>query len=112
MSARRFLAEGPQAVREALAYTGPGGPCVREVFATADAEDRYADLRDAARAVDADWLLVEDAAIDGLADTVSPAGSGRGLRLPSTSRCPTRSTRRRRWSRSAPTSATRATPAP
>ena len=74
MSARRFLAEGPQAVREALAYDGPGGPCVVEVFATADAEDRHPQLRSAARAVDAPWRLVEDEALASLTETVSPQG--------------------------------------
>ena len=49
-----FLAEGPQAVREAL--TVPG--CVREVFALAD---RHADLRDTAPEVP--WHVVEGGAI-------------------------------------------------
>jgi TrmH family RNA methyltransferase len=74
MSARRFLAEGPQAVREALAYAGPTGPCVREVFATADVEDRHRALRDAARAASVDWHVVDDEAIAALTDTVSPQG--------------------------------------
>lgn len=70
MSARRFLAEGPQAVREALAVPG----CVIEVFATPDASERYADLRATADAASVDWWQVENAAIDGLADTVTPQG--------------------------------------
>ena len=73
-SARRFLAEGPQAVREALAYDGPTGPCVREVFATFDAEDRYPALRDAARAHDVDWHRVDEEALAALTETVSPQG--------------------------------------
>jgi TrmH family RNA methyltransferase len=58
----RFLAEGPQAVREAL-KTG----VVTEIFATADAALRHPDLtRDAS--------LVDDAALEALADTVQPQG--------------------------------------
>ena len=41
MSAGLFLAEGPQAVREALARPG----CVVEVFATVEGSERYDDLR-------------------------------------------------------------------
>lgn len=74
VSARRFLAEGPQAVREALAYDGPGGPCVVEVFATADAEDRHPKLRDAARALQVDWSRIDEQALASVTDTVSPQG--------------------------------------
>ena len=45
--AGRFLAEGPQAVREALAWRPDG---VREVYATPDAADRFADVVAAAGA--------------------------------------------------------------
>lgn len=41
----RFLVEGPQAVREAVA---PGGPRVHDVHATPEAAQRYADVLDAA----------------------------------------------------------------
>ena len=73
-SARRFLAEGPQAVREALAYDGPGGPCVRDVFASCEAADRYPELRAAARGVDVAWHLVDEEALAALTDTVTPQG--------------------------------------
>ncbi|TFH73001.1 RNA methyltransferase [Cellulomonas sp. HD19AZ1] len=43
----RFLVEGPQAVREAVA---PGGGCVHELYATPDAAQRYADVLAAADA--------------------------------------------------------------
>ncbi|MFG2042766.1 TrmH family RNA methyltransferase [Dactylosporangium sp. NPDC048998] len=58
----RFLAEGPQAVREAL-RTG----AVAEVFATADAVDRYPELTAGAS-------LVDDGAMQALAETVQPQG--------------------------------------
>jgi RNA methyltransferase, TrmH family len=65
---RLFLAEGPQAVREALALPG----CVREVFAVPGAADQHADIR--AAAADLPWHLVDDAALDSLTDTVHPQG--------------------------------------
>ncbi|WP_432975414.1 TrmH family RNA methyltransferase [Dactylosporangium sp. CA-233914] len=58
----RFLAEGPQAVREAL-RTG----AVVELFATAEAAGRYPELT-------ADHTLVDAAALQALADTVQPQG--------------------------------------
>ncbi len=67
---RLFLAEGPQAVREALDLPG----CVAEVFAVPDAADAHPDIR--ARASDADvaWHLVDEAALASLAETVHPQG--------------------------------------
>ena len=56
MSARRFLAEGPQAVREALALPG----CVVEVFATADVAGRHPELGAVAEAAPGGWQLVDD----------------------------------------------------
>jgi len=63
----RFLAEGPQAVREALAVAGG----VVELFYTAEAADRHAELVAAAgdRA-----SPVTDEALAGLAETVQPQG--------------------------------------
>ncbi len=63
---RRFLAEGPKAVAEALGTPG----CVEEVFATTAAAERYADLRAAAPR----WTLVADGALAALGDTVHPQG--------------------------------------
>jgi RNA methyltransferase, TrmH family len=60
-----FLAEGPQAVREALAVPG----LVREVFAL---PGRHDELR--SRAGDVPWLIADDAAIASLSDTVHPQG--------------------------------------
>ncbi|MBL7261307.1 TrmH family RNA methyltransferase [Paractinoplanes lichenicola] len=61
----RFLAEGPQAVREALA-----SGVVVELFATADAIEKHADLAAHAPVVS----VVDDEALAGLADTVQPQG--------------------------------------
>ncbi|GAA2393163.1 RNA methyltransferase [Dactylosporangium salmoneum] len=58
----RFLAEGPQAVREAVQ-----AGVVAELFATAEAVRRYPELT-------GDASLVDDAAMQALADTVQPQG--------------------------------------
>ncbi len=60
----RFLAEGPQAVREALSRPGT----VLELFGTPAALDRYADLAASAAAE------VTDEALAALAETVAPQG--------------------------------------
>ncbi len=70
MSGGLFLAEGPQAVREALGVEG----CVVEVFATEEAGDRHGDLLRSAAAVGVDWHLADEAAVASLADTRSPQG--------------------------------------
>lgn len=67
---RLFLAEGPQAVREAL--TVPG--CVREVFAVPSAAGQHPEIRDAAADQRVEWQLVDDAALASLAETVQPQG--------------------------------------
>lgn len=70
MSERLFLAEGPQAVREALKLDG----CVVEIFATYDATARHGELASLARDSGTCWRLVEDAALASLTDTISPQG--------------------------------------
>jgi TrmH family RNA methyltransferase len=65
----RFLAEGPQAVREALAE----GVAV-ELFATVDATERYADLVAEAEQAGARISPVTDDALAALAETVAPQG--------------------------------------
>ena len=67
---RLFLAEGPQAVREAL--TVPG--CVREVFAVPAAGTAHPAIRAAAEVAGAAWLEVDDAALASLTETVHPQG--------------------------------------
>jgi TrmH family RNA methyltransferase len=70
LSAGQFLAEGPQAVREALRRDG----CVDEVFATGDASAHHADLHRSANDAGVPWHLVDDAGLAGLAETVNPQG--------------------------------------
>jgi TrmH family RNA methyltransferase len=63
---RLFLADGPNAVTEALGVPG----CVVEVFATSAATERHPELAAAAPA----WTVVEDRALESLSDSVTPAG--------------------------------------
>jgi TrmH family RNA methyltransferase len=70
MSARRFLAEGPQAVREAAGVAD----CLVEVFAEPSAADRHPDVAAAVAAVGAQWTLVDESAMGALAETVAPQG--------------------------------------
>jgi len=60
-----FLAEGPQAVREAVA-----AGVVLEVFATAEVTERYADIATAAP----DWQVVTPEIVAEVADAVAPQG--------------------------------------
>ncbi|MFC4032173.1 TrmH family RNA methyltransferase [Streptomyces polygonati] len=72
---RRFLAEGPQAVREAVAH--PGGPAGRtliELYATPEAAERHADLVAAARASGAPVLTATPEVVAEISDTVTPQG--------------------------------------
>lgn len=67
---QRFLAEGPQAVREALARTG----AVTEVFATAASSERYDDLVTAAGNARIPWHRVSVHDMAALSGTVTPQG--------------------------------------
>jgi TrmH family RNA methyltransferase len=67
---RRFLAEGPQAVREALAI--PGG--LVELYTTADAESRHRELVEAAERAGVAVLRVSGEVMVELAQTVTPQG--------------------------------------
>jgi TrmH family RNA methyltransferase len=67
---RRFLAEGPQAVREAVDRPGT----VVELFATREATDRHADLVEAAAAAGAPAHLVSGEVMSAIAQTVTPQG--------------------------------------
>ncbi|MGS2586896.1 TrmH family RNA methyltransferase [Streptomyces hebeiensis] len=72
---RRFIAEGPQAVREAVAHRGAGGePTLLELFATVEAAERYADIVAAARAAGARVHFAADAVIAEVSQTVTPQG--------------------------------------
>ncbi|SCF32439.1 TrmH family RNA methyltransferase [Micromonospora mirobrigensis] len=66
----RFLAEGPQAVREALARPDT----VVELFGTPAALDRYADLAASAARADVPVSEVTDEGLAALAETVAPQG--------------------------------------
>ena len=67
---RKFLAEGPQAVREALQQ--PGG--VLELFVTTDAAARHADLVAGADALGVPVHRVSGQVMELLAQTVTPQG--------------------------------------
>ena len=66
---REFLAEGPQAVREALT-----GEVTREVFATPAATRRHRDLCAAAAMRRVAWHVVGDDVVAALSQTVTPQG--------------------------------------
>ncbi|WP_313406490.1 RNA methyltransferase [Aeromicrobium sp.] len=61
-----FVAEGPQAVREALAERD----VVIEVFATVEATERYPELEAQAET----WHVVTDDVVEAIADSVTPQG--------------------------------------
>jgi TrmH family RNA methyltransferase len=67
---RRFLAEGPQAVREALALPG----VLAELFSTAEAEQRHQDLVTLAEKAGAPIFRVGGEVMAELAQTVTPQG--------------------------------------
>lgn len=64
---RRFLAEGPQAVREAMAH-------LVEVYATPEAADRHEGIVAAARAAGVPVLTATDEVVAEMSDTVTPQG--------------------------------------
>ena len=103
----QFLAEGPQAVREALKLDG----VTLELFATAEAELRHAELvADAPRkGVPSTWPAARSWPSSPDRHPAGPAGC---LPVRATSRSTTSWPPRRAWSRSSRTSATPATPAP
>jgi RNA methyltransferase, TrmH family len=70
VSDRLFLAEGPQAVREALRRPG----CVVEVFATPAATARHGELERSASQSSVEWHLADDGALGSLTDARSPQG--------------------------------------
>jgi TrmH family RNA methyltransferase len=66
----RFLAEGPQACREAAALPG----VLVELYVTAEAADRHPDILAAARAGGADVVLASGEVVASLSGTVTPQG--------------------------------------
>lgn len=71
---RLFLAEGPQAVREAAGHRGGTGPTLVELFATLDAAERYADIVGEARDAGARVHLADEDVIADISTTVTPQG--------------------------------------
>ncbi|WP_324788711.1 RNA methyltransferase [Streptomyces sp. H51] len=67
---RLFLAEGPQAVREAAAH----GDSLAELFATVEAAERYADIVGEARDAGARIHLADEQVIADISTTVTPQG--------------------------------------
>lgn len=70
-AAGAFLAEGPQAVREALAH--PDRP-VLELFTTPAASERHGDLRRSAQAAAIPVHVVDERVLAVITDTVTPQG--------------------------------------
>jgi RNA methyltransferase, TrmH family len=68
---RRFLAEGPQAVREAVAA---GRDIVHEVFVTREAATRHAEMVDDATRQGVDVYVVSGEVMSSLSQTVTPQG--------------------------------------
>ena len=75
-----FLAEGPQAVREALASPG----VVTEVLATADIARRFPEFLVAAREQRVTWHVASGAVMAHVCDTVTPQGVVALCRIPAT----------------------------
>ena len=84
------MAEGPQAVREALALhrkrlASSGAPVVESVYATADFLERSPELAELAEvAAGARLRLATDEVLAAMADTVSPQGIIAVCHLPGT----------------------------
>ncbi len=76
----RFLAEGPQACREAA--NAPGA--LRELYLTGEAADRHPDVVSAARAGGTELVRASEAVVAALADTVTPQGMVGVCALPRT----------------------------
>ncbi|WP_328324872.1 MULTISPECIES: TrmH family RNA methyltransferase [unclassified Streptomyces] len=71
---RRFIAEGPQAVREAVQHRVGGEPTLVELFTTVEAAERYAPIVAAARDAGARIHLAGDDVLAELSQTITPQG--------------------------------------
>ncbi|MFR9754268.1 TrmH family RNA methyltransferase [Streptomyces sp. TR06-5] len=71
---RRFLAEGPQAVREAAAAVAHGTAALAELFVTEEAADRHPGIVAAADEAGAVLHLTPEDTLTGIAQTVTPQG--------------------------------------
>src|SRR3954447_6092599 len=70
----RFVAEGPQAVREALAAHRRSGDVVRALYVSPSAADRYRGELALAREAGVPPVLVTDEVLAAMTDTVTPQG--------------------------------------
>jgi len=70
----RFVAEGPQAVREAVLAHGRSGDVVAALYVTPEAADRYADGLELARAAGLRPVPVTAEVLAAMTDTVTPQG--------------------------------------
>ncbi|MFT4212035.1 MAG: RNA methyltransferase [Microbacterium sp.] len=66
-----FLLEGPQAVREAIAFRPEA---IVDLFATPSAAERHADLRETAGEAGIEVTYATEAVLESMADTVTPQG--------------------------------------
>jgi TrmH family RNA methyltransferase len=73
-SDRAFLAEGPQAVREAVSWAATRGAGVREIFATAEALARNDEIVQGARGLGVTVHRASGQVVAALSDTVTPQG--------------------------------------
>ncbi|MFC9233830.1 TrmH family RNA methyltransferase [Streptomyces decoyicus] len=71
---RRFIAEGPQAVREAIAHRTGSAPTLIELFATVEAAERHTEIVEAARAAGVRVHFADDRTIADISQTVTPQG--------------------------------------
>ncbi|GGP48976.1 TrmH family RNA methyltransferase [Streptomyces melanogenes] len=71
---RRFIAEGPQAVREAVEHRVGGEATLVELFTTVEAAERYADIVAAARDAGARVHYANDEVLAEVSQTVTPQG--------------------------------------
>ncbi|MFB7056720.1 TrmH family RNA methyltransferase [Streptomyces vinaceus] len=72
---RRFIAEGPQAVREAVEHRAAGGASTLiELFATVEAAERYDGIIEAALAAGARVHYASDEVLAEVSQTVTPQG--------------------------------------
>ncbi|MFC5723213.1 TrmH family RNA methyltransferase [Streptomyces gamaensis] len=71
---RRFIAEGPQAVREAILHRSGAEPTLVELFATAEAAERHEEIVSTAHAAGVRVHFASDEVVAGLSQTVTPQG--------------------------------------
>ena len=71
---RRFLADGPQVVAEAVAAAAAGRVAIHQVFVTEDALDRSAGLVNEAQSLGASMIICDEPALSKVSGTHHPQG--------------------------------------